>query len=288
MIIVKIIGGIGNQMFQYAFYKNLSEKYENVKCDIIGFDRYKLFTGFELEKKFDIQVKIANAKEISSVTDIHSTNILTKLKRKFTGRLSTHILESEFTWDCIDNNKNLYLDGYWQSESSFGDINKLKKNSFRFKLDLNSENLKLVDSINSCNSVSIHIRRGDYVGNSVYALCDEFYYKNSIEYLQNQINDLVLFVFSNDMLWVKSILLPFLTSDLKIFLVENNNLDSSIDMRLMSLCKYNIIANSSFSWWGAWLNINKEKVVIAPKKWYNNENQNFKQIQKLPKSWITI
>tara|TARA_B110000211_G_scaffold200818_1_gene232034 strand:- start:2559 stop:3422 length:864 start_codon:yes stop_codon:yes gene_type:complete len=287
MIIVKIIGGIGNQMFQYAFYKNLSEKYENVKCDIIGFDRYKLFTGFELEKKFDIQVKIANAKEISNVTDIHSTNILTKVKRKFTGKLSTHILESEFTWDCIDNNKNLYLDGYWQNESYFGDVHKLK-NRFKFKQDLNFENLKLVDSINSCNSVSMHIRRGDYVDNPVYALCDEFYYKNSIKYLQNQIKDLVLFVFSNDMLWVRSILLPILDSDLKVFLVENNNLDSSIDMRLMSLCKINIIANSSFSWWGAWLNINKEKLVIAPKKWYNDENQNFKQIQELPQSWTTI
>jgi hypothetical protein len=286
MVIVRIIGGLGNQMFQYALYKNLTKKCKNVKCDIIGFDNYKLHTGFELENIFDVTINKATLKEVNDITNIYSKNIFTKVKRKLIGNSPNHLHESEFTWDTIETKNNLYLDGYWQNDSFFGDSNLLK--DFSFKQKLNDENIKLIDTINSCNSVSIHIRRGDYVGNSVYTLCDELYYKKAIAHLQSQKNDLVLFVFSNDMNWVRNILIPYLDTDLNVFFVENNNSNPSVDMRLMSLCKANIISNSSFSWWGAWLNRNKEKIVIAPSKWYRNIIQNSEQIKNLPKSWLTI
>ena len=225
--------------------------------------------------------------EIDKLTSIYNKSIIAKVKRKIFGDFCTHVSENNFSYLNFKENSDLYLDGYWQSEAYFGD-NSLLRSTFVFNELLNSENLKLVKRINCCNSVSLHVRRGDYQGNSIYSLCDESYYINAIKILESRQLDIVLFIFSDDMLWVKNKLLSRVPEKMEINLIENNNDDSSIDMRLMSLCRNNIIANSSFSWWGAWLNQNEDKTVIAPKKWYTNKVVNAEQMNKLPKSWITL
>lgn len=286
MYVVRIIGGLGNQMFQFAFYSFLARRLTDVKIDTLGFENYDLHTGFELERVFGITANKVSLSEVNRITDFYNETILLKLKRKISGRRRNYMNESSFSWSVIESKQDLYLDGYWQNDSFFD--HKEVLDIFQFKKDLSPEYKKIVNSIKTCNSVSIHVRRGDYVGNKVYALCDVEYYREAISYIQGVRGNLVFYVFTNDKDWVSKTLLPSLSQDLKLVMVETNYLDPSVDMRLMSICKNNIIANSSFSWWGAWLNQNREKIVIAPRMWYNDKRLNFDYINDLPKSWKLI
>lgn len=287
MIIVRIIGGLGNQMFQYAFYKYLKEKYINVKCDIVGFERYKLHTGFDLEKVFNIQVDKASLFEIKLVTDFHKQDIFSKIIRKILGNKASHIKESNYYVEIIDSSNDYYLDGYWQSEKYFGNQEQLKLD-FAFNQNYDKKDSKAVELICSCNSVSVHVRRGDYVGNKVYVHLDEAYYNNAMNVLQNQIKNPVYFIFSDDIIWAKESLIPRLQLKSDIVFIEKNSEIPYNDMRLMALCNHNIIANSSFSWWSAWLNKNNNKVVVAPMQWYTNPIMNTQHVEQLPISWMKI
>lgn len=287
MIIVRIIGGLGNQMFQYAFYKSLKEKHENVKCDIRGYEKYKLHTGFDLENIFDIELDKASIADTKLVTSFYKTNIFSKLIRKIFGNRSSHIVEDDFEWNLINSNKDYYLDGYWQSEKYFGIQNELKKD-FKFKTNLNDSPVPTEEIIKSCNSVSLHVRRGDYLGNNLYSQLDESYYSKAINLIQSQIIDPVFFVFSDDVTWVKENLIHRLTAKAKIVYPENKESSVQSDLKMMSLCKHNIVANSSFSWWGAWLNSNEEKIIVMPKKWYTNTEINEKHFNQMPENWIKI
>jgi hypothetical protein len=153
-------------------------------------------------------------------------------------------------------------------------------------LSMDLANSTLAREISDVNAVSLHVRRGDYVHNSkaaaTYALCSLDYYNKSIKYVAERVHNAHFFVFSDDIPWVKS----NLEIDFPVKYIDNNfGVDSYNDMRLMSLCKHNIIANSSFSWWGAWLNLNSEKIVVSPMRWFFNETG----IQDLiPKSWVRL
>jgi len=287
MIIVRIIGGLGNQMFQYAFYKNLESKYSNVKCDVIGYEKYKLHNGFNLEKAFNLKVNKASIEEIKSVTHLYETSIFSKIIRKVIGEKASHINETKFTWELLDSGHDLYVDGYWQSEKYFGKKEHLRAD-FSFKQDLNNEQEKLMKLINSCNSVSMHVRRGDYVGNKAYIILNEEYYNTAKALIQKQISDAVFFIFSDDIYWIKENIFTQPKSRENVFFVEKDTMKPHNDLKLMSLCKHNIIANSSFSWWGAWLNNNENKIVVAPEKWYSNPIRNQKKMDQIPTSWIKI
>ena len=181
-----------------------------------------------------------------------------------------------------------YLKGYWQSEKYF-ENNKLNiLNDLRIITDQSSQNVEISKQIASNVSVSLHIRRGDYVSNSEYnathGTCSLSYYKTAVSYLLKNIGkNFTIFAFSDDPEWVYSNLkLP-----VDIRFVNNNSSEYSYeDLRLMSECNHNIIANSSFSWWGAWLNTNNNKIVIAPSKWY--ANQYIKNNDIIPANWIKI
>jgi hypothetical protein len=181
---------------------------------------------------------------------------------------------------------NSYLSGLWQTEKYFKDCEEIIRTEFTFKQPLNKKNSELSETIRRKNSVSIHIRRGDYIYNSeeykIHGLCSIDYYKKAVECIANKAGELTLFIFSDDIEWVKN----NLKFDFPIIFVDNNVDDIHEDLRLMSLCKHNIIANSTFSWWGAWLNNNKEKIVIAPKKWFNEFEADTKDIY--PDSWMRI
>jgi hypothetical protein len=287
MIIVRIIGGLGNQMFQYAFFKNLKAKYPDVKCDIQGYKKYKLHSGFSLQTTFNIEIDQASPAEIDSVTNIHRSNIFSKIKRKIFGNLPNHIIENDFNWEMPDSTGDLYLDGYWQSEKYFGDHATLKSD-FKFNHRSDSKNQETEDRITSCHSVSMHIRRGDYIGNKVHVKLDEEYYNNSIILIKNHVEDAVFFIFSDDVFWVRQSLLPRLKLTTDFIIVEKDTLFPDNDMRLMALCRHNIIANSSFSWWGAWLNGNDKKLVIAPKQWYTNPTMNSRQMDQIPRVWMKV
>jgi len=282
LIFVKLKGGLGNQMFQYAIAKSLSNvKQTDFKLDISEFDtRHASVTPrkYELDH-FNIIEHFATEKEIK------------KFKQKSLFGFSRYNYYTEksldFDPEVFDLQGEIYLDGYWQSEKYFKKIENIIKNEFVIKTKLNEQNKNLLDQIKKCNSVSIHIRRGDYVTDpdvfKVHGICNIEYYNKCIDIISQKLSNPNFFVFSDDQNWAKeNIAIKFPT-----VYISHNGLEKGYeDLRLMSNCKYFIIANSTFSWWGAWLSNNPDKIVLAPKKWFNKEDMNNNDI--IPEGWIKI
>lgn len=273
MVIVKLMGGLGNQMFQYAMGRRLAEKHKTVlKLDTTflldrTFRKNFTFRNFDLQI-FNIQENIASIQEIKSHYNILKRGI-SKLYPNC--NLNSYVKEKKNDFDStiINLGDNFYLDGYWASEKYFKDIEPIIREEFSFK---NSISSKITETIASTDSICIHIRRGDYISNPVInkkmGVMDMGYYKKGLAYICERIENPNIFVFSDDMNWVKT----NLKFDFPTTYVDFNNAGTNEDMRLMSLCKHNIIANSTFSWWGAWLNNNEKKIVVAPEKWFNDGN----------------
>ena len=290
MIIVKVTGGLGNQMFQYALYKSLKIKGNDVRLDPTSYYNVKKeHNGYELEKVFDIHPNNAKQSEIDKF-DENNINILRRIKRKLLGDTKFIYDTNEYVFnENLYKLKNSYLNGYWQSINYFKDIESELREDFTFKNELDIKNLEILNEIENSNSVSVHIRRGDYMSPQNFKIygniATEEYYKESIRIIEEKIENPTFFVFSNDMEWVKE----NIKINSKAFYIDINSGDDSYkDMQLMSNCKHNIIANSSFSWWGAWLNNNKNKIVIAPQKWINRDNVNSDKIELFYDNWILL
>ena len=181
----------------------------------------------------------------------------------------------------------IYLNGYWQSEKYFKNIRKTIIKDFQLRKPLIKKNKSWARKINTSNSIGIHVRRGDYITdqktNKYHGICGINYYKKSINLIKNRIKNPIFFIFSDDYKWVKK---KFSFLGNYAFFINNNNNNPPIDIKLMSLCKHNIIANSSFSWWGSWLNTNKDKIVIAPKEWFQDKKVKSQDI--IPSNWTKI
>ncbi|CAG1020068.1 GDP-Fuc:beta-D-Gal-1,3-alpha-D-GalNAc-1, 3-alpha-GalNAc-diphosphoundecaprenol alpha-1,2-fucosyltransferase [Patescibacteria group bacterium] len=292
MIIVNIIGGLGNQMFQYAAGRALSiARNEILLLDIGDFSGYGLHQGFELQRLFDCSIHIASRQAIKSVLGWQAYPLLKRgLTRQYGSifRKSCFVIEPYFEyWSGFrDLSNNVYLQGYWQSERYFENIADVIRGDFVFKLPMNAINIDVSEKIASVNSVSLHIRRGDYVSNpvnlTIHGLCRLDYYQSAIDLIVSKVSQPHFFVFSDDIVWAKTNLKFDFAVD---YISHNVGTESYNDMRLMSLCQHHIIANSSFSWWGAWLNQNPNKIVIAPKRWFV-VSKNISDL--LPDSWIVL
>ncbi len=292
MIISKLIGGLGNQMFQYAIGRTLSTIHQEVfLLDISGFADYGLHQGFQLDKIFNCIANVANEKDIKKILGWQNKSTIRQilLRQKMSKfRKPGFIVEPDFHYcpTVFNSPKDSYLIGYWQSQKYFMSIEKMIRNDFHFSEPLSIQNIKLANQISNVNAVSLHVRRGDFANNpkttSVHGLCSAEYYYNAINFILSKIDNPFFFVFSDDINWVKSNL-KF--NHKHILVSHNNGCDSYIDMRLMSLCKHHIVANSSFSWWGAWLNPNKNKIVISPKKWFANK---LDASDLIPRNWICL
>jgi hypothetical protein len=277
MIIVEFQGGLGNQMFQYAFYKALKAKYPTsaiIKADICNYDTCNYHYGFELQNIFNIDIDIATKwevfktgkrvywfkhhgllkkglnKELDILSKLHKSNFI-------------HIGEKIFTqFDAdyykLEQNNNYYLSGFWNNEDYFKDIRDDLFLDFQAPKSLDEH--PLINNMINSESISIHLRRGDYIDSNLDVLTIG-YYKHAIEYIQNRVSTPVFYIFSDNIEDAKE-RFNFLTN--KIFVTENKDNQSYKDMFFMSKCKHNIISNSTFSIWGALLNRNKNKVVVAP------------------------
>jgi hypothetical protein len=283
MKIVKIIGGLGNQMFQYAFYKSLEKRFHTVKADISEFKNYSLHNGFELEKIFDVQLQYSSTFE--NLILGNSNNIAGKIWKKVGLFAKFYYYEKNvggFDTFVFKNKKSTYYWGYWQNEQYFCDVTEQIKNDFIFKNSLNKQNLQIKEMIENSNSVSIHVRRGDYLNNTGYECLHNNYYLDAMKYLQSKLKGISYYIFSDDIGWCRD---NFIL-DNSYYIDWNKGSDSYIDLQLMSLCKHNIIANSSFSWWAAWLNSNPDKIIIAPIKWFSTKKYDSKNI--IPDRWVRI
>lgn len=289
MKIVKILGGLGNQMFQYALYLSLQNHYpdETIKLDTSCFKGYPLHNGFELYKIFNIKEKEATLMDKLKIAYPYCHyRVWQILKRILPNRKSMLIENKEERYDSTVFSRigNCYYDGYWQNERYFKDIRDRILQVFTQKT-INEKNIDFVKELQCHESVSIHIRRGDYVSNPLYGgICNIEYYKQAIRYIQDHTSCNLYCIFSNDIEWCKQHLSSLLANKTVIYVNWNKGKDSYQDMYLMSHCKHNIIANSSFSWWGAWLNNNPMKIIVCPKRWNNIPNSEF----ELPQEWIKL
>jgi hypothetical protein len=292
MIIVKLMGGLGNQMFQYAAGRCLSHLHKTeLKLDLafLNADSKNKYTqrNYGLNV-FNIDAGLANELDLKPFLPLEKGKITRALQRKLpilyfkvVANESGHSFHKEF----YSYPKHVYLNGFWQSEKYFEPVKDIILKEFTLKEKLSNENEELAGKIRNSNSVSLHIRRGDYVDNKeafdFHGSCSLEYYKEAINYLKNKSTGTSLFVFSDDVAWAKD----NLKVDVPVHFVDMNN-PGYIDMHLMSICKHNIIANSSFSWWAAWLNQNPDKVVVAPVKWFAKENQRTPDIY--PDTWVKL
>lgn len=285
MIVVKVFGGLGNQMFQYAFGKKLSvSKNIPLKLDIDWFKENKTSTKREF-----LLSKLNTHFELTSPTDLKNyfgpsliKRLIRKINKYLPYRLRTIIYEKKFTYDKKKEkiSKNTYLAGYWQSEKYFSSISNILRLEFALKSPLSVRATQYLDAISCCNSVSIHIRHGDYLINKSHEICSIEYYDKAISFIYKNVVDPHFFIFSDDIAWIKNNFSKINNSTIIELGVDTE------ELILMKSCKHNIIANSTFSWWGAWLNTYKDKIVIAPRKWFIDECM--KTDDLIPDTWIKI
>ncbi|MCK5137864.1 MAG: alpha-1,2-fucosyltransferase [Bacteroidales bacterium] len=293
MIIVQITSGLGNQLFQYAAAKALSIQLNtSLKLDLSYYEEND-DRRFLLDK-FNIISTKASPSEMDQLKGYRSNTIRAKIKRRlnFSGfeyYNKTHIKERtfhNFYPDIFKHRGDLYLEGYWINPNYFKGIETTLRSEYSLKDELEETNIRILNLIENTNSVSIHVRRGDFLNNNFFKLPELEYYRTAINIISERIHNSSLFIFSDDPEWCKI----YFRSEKHRFTIITNNLDigDHVDLFLMSKCKHNIISNSSFSWWGAWLNKTPKKIIIAPKLWYNNK-QAQKSIESgdlLPNAWL--
>jgi hypothetical protein len=265
MIIVKLKGGLGNQMFQYAAAYSLAQKYKKtLKLDTQFFNIKKKRT-FGLHN-YRIFEKIISPQTINKL----NPNLLIIKHKKYNLKPVD-----------IKPNQHVYLDGFWSSEKYFKEVEKDLRIIFVPREPLNKQNTELAEHIKNSNAISIHVRRQDYLNlrNNV-DICTLKYYNSSIETLISHINNPEFFIFSDDFKWTKTNIRPEFST---VYVEHNKDRRNYVDVYLMSLCKHHIIANSTFSWWGAWLNSYKQKIVIYPKRWSSDNVHNMED--RIPLDW---
>lgn len=283
MIKIKINGGLGNQLFQYATGYAFA-RYHDVELvvDISDAVNYKLhdlrLVHLSCSARFDARKSILDR--------ILFNTKFVKLISKF---FYFYCIEKNLLYSnelkSISNNKTLI--GYFQNENYFKEVRHELLNQFKPKASYSDYQNDILALMLDSNSLSIHIRRGDYLtdphANKIHGLCDIDYFNKAIDYLKNEhviSNSTNIFVFSDDIIWCKeNVFFQFNT-----IYVDDDSEKPELDMWLMSNCNNHIISNSTFSWWGAWLNSDTDKVVVAPKQWFANGMAN--DIQ--PKSWILL
>ncbi len=285
MIITKLTGGLGNQMFQYAMGRRTAISNETkLKLDTkwyeeISNDDTKREYGLGV---FNIDETFATDKEIYRYRENKIERLFNKFKPYYKKTLIKEY--NKFDPNFLRIGKRAYLVGNWQSAEYFKDIRDIIISDFKLKKPMSEKAAKIADRIRQTNAVSMHIRRSDYVNNprykKTYEELDSKYYKDAISIIKQKLTNLEIFVFSDDIEWAKQ----NLSFEYPTTYIIGDGMRDFEEMILMSKCKHNIIANSSFSWWGAWLNTNPEKIVIAPKKWFRS-NSGQTSISIIPPSW---
>lgn len=295
MIVVRLQGGLGNQMFQYALGRILSIKNKtNLVFNIEAYQNKnsRLFKNNFAVRNYDLNVfnikgQIAEKNEIPWLYRMNGKGklalLIDAIKRRFFRHKAQELSFKKFNSKLLESGPDTYLDGFFQSSKYFIGLEDIIRKDFTIK-NLSSEIQNLADEILKINSLCIHVRRGDYVGNKNHEVVNNEYYIKGIEYIKNHAQIDKIYVFSDDIDWCKNNLkFEFFT----MFVGDEYSGEKGEGhMFLMSKCKNFIIANSSFSWWAAWLSNNKEKIVICPKQWFSDTSIDTKDL--IPKEWTRI
>jgi hypothetical protein len=281
MIIVNLYGGLGNQMFQYACAFSLANKFE---------------TGLHIKKVTNLDE--VNKNKLSDCFNMPFNYISLNVNYSFVNSIKktlgiktlSYYFEKNFFFnsDVSKLKPPVYLEGYFQSEKYFISQNEAIRSLYNFESVSNacfwSNEIKTDE-----NSVAIHIRRGDYLNSTnigKHGLCNIDYYIAAIQKISNKIPNCVFYIFSDDIECAKQEF-NAVVKNLR-YVVHDSVKPDYYDMYLMSMCKHNIIANSTYSWWSAWLNNNPDKIVIAPSKWFADSVLQLQSADIIPEAWIKI
>lgn len=264
MRLIKMTGGLGNQMFIYAFYLKMKKRYPKVRIDLSDMVHYKVHYGYEMNPVFNLpRTEFCINQSLKKVIEFLFFKKIYERKQDST---SLRAYEKHYFWPL------LYFKGFYQSERFFVDIKDEVRKAFTFdRRHGNEKSLKMMRQIDlDVNAVSLHIHRGDYLQpkhwRTTGSVCQLPYYRNAIAEMNSRVSQPFYYVFSDDMKWVKE-QLPLENA---VYIDWNKEKDSWQDMMLMSCCRHHIICNSTFSWWGAWLNPREDKTVIVPSRWFQH------------------
>ena len=301
MVIVRLIGGLGSQMSEYAFAKALQNMGYQVKLDTSAFKYYRLH-NYELSH-YNIDLECSTDEENE---EYQNNSLVIKLLKKLlpirifikllhiTGInfYNSNVVEEKsllFDSQFLKVNDGSYLIGDFKSEKYFKSVRDILLKQFIINSEcshyMQEMELKISEASNSC---FIHVRRGDFANdpkaNKVHGVCSIDYYNRAVSYMKTQVRDLHFFIFSNDIDWCQ-----------KNLVIDNatymNNQDRSLpheDIHLMSLCHHSIIDHSAFCWWGSWLNQNEEAIVVAPERWFSNDELQKQSGDIYCKSWVKL
>lgn len=293
MIIIQLAGGLGNQLQQYALYRKFVSLEIDAKLDISWFkdliiedkDRKNTMTQRNLELDYFVGLSYKACTEKEKQALIGSDGLSGKIKRKIFPNSVHWFCESKMYHPEIFDFRDMYLSGYFACEKYYADILPDLRDEMQFPQAANPLNYKLADEMKGCQSASVHIRRGDYLsaenakifGN----ICTEAYYEEAIKEIENEVPDVQFFVFSDDIPYVKK----KYQGDRYTIIDLNHGKDSLYDMWLMSNCRHNICANSTFSFWGARLNNYKDKIMIRPTVHKNGQVFVKEDMEEFWKGW---
>lgn len=283
MHIVKFQGGLGNQMFQYALYRKFQSMGYDTYADLYYYKQAKYEARPLQLFVFDINLREADRKDVIRLSG-NEDHWLDIVWLKHIGK-KTYFREKNICFNKeILKKDNGYFHGFWQSEKYFSEIEDILAKEFIFSKVVQDDQINRQIRLRlqeDEKAVSVHVRRGDYLNHPMYGgICMEDYYKNAIDYIQQRVEGARFYLFSNDMAYVQD---KFQGDEFAY--VENNLEDKGyMDMYLMSLCRHHIIANSSFSWWGAWLSQSPSKIVVAPLRWLNGVPAQ----DIIPDRWVTL
>ncbi len=283
-IIVRVSQGLANRMFQLAYAFSLKEKGYDVEIDYMRNNKFA-HEAIEVGDIFNIELKEAEIEEIKRLRG--NDCIINKIMRHLPLFSSCRIIpfSEPYRNEYSEYRKDTYVIGTFQSQNFFENIADYIKHIYTFPLLVDNRNLELASKMAQENSVAIHVRKGfDYQKDILHNTCQIEYYQKAISYMKENVENPVFYIFTDNPKWVKANI-----GDCKYTLVDWNpttGKSNYLDMQMMSLAKHNIIANSTYSWWSAWLNSNIDKIVVAPANWYNPQYNKLKNVDIVPNEWV--
>lgn len=289
-IVTQLNGGLGNQMFQYAVGRALAIRHRcplKLDTSLVSKDSLRTFALGHFSIKAS-ELSSVESRALGLATSA-ATGVPEFLKKFLRRTVMPVVQERHYSFDptVLDTPGSCYLQGYWQSPKYFTDIETVIRKEFTVKDPLAGQNRDLANRIRACTAVSLHVRRGDYVDNAqtnrYHGVCGAEYYEAAERYLLGHSESMELFVFSDDPDWAEE----NLRFRSPVTVLRHNGPERDYeDLRLMTMCRHHIIANSTFSWWGAWLCSSVDKIVVAPNNWFREAGHNTADL--IPEAWARI
>lgn len=287
MLFVRITDGLGNQMFQYAMARALEIRWQEEAVLNISHYQNHQFRHFQLDRLNIKPLRMVDKLPVPYSWHPKIAGAIGRLKPDWLKLHTGFLLQKGCHYQLVQRGtcRDMIVQGFWQSEEYFRDIATQLREELQVRDEPDAVNARLIREISDGNSICLHVRRGDYLSNpwadKTFAHLDWDYYRRGLEYIAARVQEPRVYVFSDDPAWARENIRP----DLPVQYMDKNQDNNLEDLRLMYSCRHFVIANSTFSWWGAWLAREENKIVIAPRRWFEDPA---KRIDILPPDWLAF